>query len=105
MFLSTGSASEKEVFENYEVFKKNGCKDLTILKCTSVYPANFEDLNLMGIPYLKKLNVEDFLITQKELSALTDIALGAEVIEKHVKLNKNDKSLDSFSITVKEFKD
>ena len=40
------------------------------------------------------------------VSALTAIALGAEVIEKHVKLNKNDKSLDSeFSITVKEFKE
>ena len=108
IILSTGSANEKEVFESVKYLRKNGCKDLTLLKCTSVYPASFEDLNLMGIPYLKKKFKcrVGFSDHSKGFSALTAIALGAEVIEKHVKLNKNDKSLDSeFSITVKEFKE
>jgi len=74
-----------------------------------VYPANPTDLNLLAIPYLKKkfkcrVGFSDHSIGIN--SALTAVALGAEVIEKHVKLNKNDKSLDSkFSITTNELKD
>ena len=72
-----------------------------------MYPASFEDLNLMGIPYLKKKFKcrVGFSDHSKGSLCTYSYCLGA-VIEKHVKLNKNDKSLDSeFSITVKEFKE
>ncbi len=109
IIISTGSATEKEITESIKYLKKHRCKDITILQCTSVYPANPTDLNLLAIPYLKKkfrcrVGFSDHSIGIN--SALTAVALGAEVIEKHVKLNKNDKSLDSkFSITTKELKD
>ncbi len=109
IIISTGSATEKEISASAKYLRKYGCKDLTILKCTSVYPAPPLDLNLLAIPYLKKkfncrIGFSDHSIGIN--SALTAISLGAEVIEKHVKLNKKIKSLDSkFSITVKELKE
>tara|TARA_E500000178_G_scaffold147167_1_gene146874 strand:- start:31309 stop:32343 length:1035 start_codon:yes stop_codon:yes gene_type:complete len=109
IIISTGSATEKEIEESIKYLRHNGCKDITILKCTSVYPAKPSDLNLSAIPYLKKkFNCKvGFSDHSKGItSTLAAIAIGAEVIEKHVKLNENDKSLDSkFSITVKELKD
>tara|TARA_B110000008_G_C16949010_1_gene555632 strand:- start:777 stop:1805 length:1029 start_codon:yes stop_codon:yes gene_type:complete len=108
IILSTGSASEKEISDSINFLKKKGCKNLTLLKCTSVYPAPPSELNLLGIPYLKnkfrcRVGFSDH--SKGISSALTAVALGAEVIEKHIKLNENDKSLDSeFSITVKELK-
>ena len=109
VIMSTGSTSEKEISESVKYLRKNGCTDLTLLKCTSVYPSNPEDLNLMGIQHLKKkfkcrVGFSDH--SKGIVSALTAIALGADVIEKHVKLNDNDKSLDSeFSISIQRFKE
>lgn len=109
IIISTGSATEKEITESINYLRKHRCKDITILQCTSAYPANPTDLNLLAIPYLKKkfgcrVGFSDHSIGIS--SALTAVALGAEVIEKHVKLNKNDKSLDSkFSITTNELKE
>lgn len=103
IILSTGSATLDEIEESVEFIKKQGCKDLTLLKCTSVYPAKFKDLNLNGIQTLKKkfncrVGFSDH--SQGIVGSMAAIALGAEVVEKHIKLNKSDKSIDAkFSIT------
>ena len=48
---------ESDIENAFNAAKKNGCKKLGILKCTSLYPAPDETLNLNGISALKKNSV------------------------------------------------
>ena len=56
---------------------------LFLLKCTSSYPAKYEDLNLDNIPKLKKFKceVEFSDHTSDDLSAQVAVSLGAKIIE------------------------
>ncbi|MDC3024465.1 pseudaminic acid synthase [Alphaproteobacteria bacterium] len=109
IILSTGTANENEISEAIKVAKSAGSKKIILLHCISSYPANFEDYNLLSIKYYKKkfklpVGLSDH--TKDFKAALIATALGAEVIEKHIILNKNDKSTDSFfSNDPKEFKE
>jgi N-acetylneuraminate synthase len=91
IILSTGMASEKEVEDAVAaVFTTGNCK-LTLLECTSCYPAHFEDVNLLGIQYLKeKFGVKSGYSdhTPGTEAAVAAAALGADVIEKHFTLDK-----------------
>ncbi|WP_260485482.1 N-acetylneuraminate synthase family protein, partial [Campylobacter jejuni] len=56
--VSTGIATEEELFKICEIFKEEKNPDLIFLKCTSAYPTAIEDMNLKGIESLKeKFNV------------------------------------------------
>ena len=108
MIISTGMASFEEISKIVKLTKKNGCKNLTLLKCTSSYPAKLEESNILTIPEIKKkfkCNVGLSDHTPGIGAAIAAISHGATVIEKHFTLNKNDKSIDSFfSLEPKEFK-
>ena len=54
LIVSTGMGKESDIENAFNAAKKNGCKKLGILKCTSLYPAPDETLNLNGISALKK---------------------------------------------------
>jgi len=81
--------------------------NILILKCSSAYPADPKDMNLLTIPYLKK--VFDVAVGLSDhsigiMSACTAVALGAKVIEKHFCTQRDGRSPDSaFSMTPKEF--
>ena len=80
--------------------KKKGCKNLTLLKCTSSYPSKIEESNIITIPIIKKkfkCNVGLSDHTPGIGAAVAAISQGSMVIEKHFTMNKNDKSIDSFS--------
>ena len=47
--MSTGLSTLTELKESVNILRKNGCKKLALLKCTSAYPANPNDLNLRTI--------------------------------------------------------
>ena len=106
MILSTGTASEKEVEDAVEAARLAGCVDLTILVCTSDYPAQASQANLARIPYLKEkfrceVGLSDHTIGTHV--AMAAIALGASVVEKHICLSRNDGAIDSgFSATPEE---
>lgn len=108
VIISTGLAQINDLIEIIKIFKKNKNNNFCFLKCTSNYPASLEDVNLINILELqKKLNCTIGLSdhTLDNIAAITSIALGSRIIEKHVKLNDNLKSLDSlFSLSVKNFK-
>ena len=78
------------------------------MKCTSVYPANLEDLNLETIRDLKKkfncgVGFSDH--SQGLIAPLVASILGADLIEKHFTLKKIRKSLDKeFSINEYQLK-
>ena len=44
----------KELDEIVRYIKKMGCKNFTLLKCTTEYPAQAIDSNILSIPFLKK---------------------------------------------------
>jgi sialic acid synthase SpsE len=77
--------------------KKNGSKNITLLYCVSNYPANLEDFNLKNITILKKrykckVGLSDH--SKDNTIAITAAALGAEIFEKHIALEKQKVGLD-----------
>jgi pseudaminic acid synthase len=91
IIMSTGLASIKEITESVKFLRKNGCKSLALLKCTSAYPAEPSDLNLQTIKDLKKRFNCEVGISDHSLgigAAIAAISLGAVIIEKHFSLKK-----------------
>ena len=67
-------------------------KKITILHCTSQYPAISSDLNILSIKFLKDKLGLDIGFSDHSLgntAAIMSVALGAKVIEKHITLNNN----------------
>ena len=92
IIISTGVASEEDINLAVETCKKVGNNDITLLKCTSQYPAKIEDANLSTITDMKKrFNVKIGLSdhTMGDIVPTTAVALGAVVIEKHFILDRN----------------
>lgn len=108
IILSTGMATFNEISEAVEVAKENGCKDIAVLRTVSGYPAPSEDYNLKTIVDMRnKLNLVTGLSdhTLNNITAITSIALGASIIEKHITLNRNGNGPDDkFSLEPDEFK-
>ena len=106
MIISTGTASLREVDEAVATARDAGCRDLTLLVCTSDYPAPPDQANLARIPFLRDMydcavGLSDHTIgTHVSMAA---IAIGASVIEKHICLSRDDGGVDSgFSATPEE---
>ena len=108
IIASTGMASVAELDEMVRTAKENGCEDLTLLKCTSSYPATPEGSNLRTIPHMKELFKCKVGLSDHTLgigAAVASIALGATVIEKHFTLSRFDGGVDSaFSLEPEEMK-
>jgi pseudaminic acid synthase len=108
MILSTGMASIKEIYDAVKVIKKAKNDRIVLLHCMSNYPSSHKDYNLRMMLELKKIfNLHVGLSdhTKGEETAIAAAALGAKIIEKHVKLKGDRKSLDSkFSMDTESFK-
>lgn len=109
IIISTGIATEEEILDAVNVCREEGNEQITLLKCTSEYPARLEDVNLMTMVDMKeKFGIEAGL-SDHTLGIATSVAaatLGAKVIEKHFILNRDMESLDAaFSMTPDEFAD
>jgi pseudaminic acid synthase len=107
MIISTGMADTEEIQEAINSAHEGGCKELAILHCVSGYPAPAEDYNLRTIPDLKRrFNLVTGLSdhTLDNTTAITSVALGASIIEKHFTLSRNGGGPDdSFSLEPAEF--
>ncbi len=98
---------EEEITEAVETCRKVGNNDITLLKCTSEYPAKIEDANILTIPDIaRRWNVKAGLSdhTMGDICPGVSVALGAVAIEKHF---TTDRSLDgpdsAFSMNKDEF--
>ena len=92
VIISTGMAEMDEIEAAVRVLRENGTKDLTILHCTTEYPAPLDDVNLRVMQTLKEefgcpVGYSDH--TKGIAVSLAASALGAEVIEKHFTLDRN----------------
>lgn len=107
MIISTGIATLEEIEEAVNACLEVGNQDITLLKCTSEYPAKIEDANLVMIRDLKeRFNVKSGLSdhTMGALAPMIAVAMGASVIEKHFILDREIGGPDaSFSMIPEEF--
>lgn len=102
MIISTGMASAEEIQEAIDAARGAGCEELAILHCVSGYPAPPEDYNLCTIPdMIGRFDLVTGLSdhTIDNTTAITSVALGASLIEKHFTLDRNGGGPDdSFSL-------
>lgn len=106
MILSCGMASIKDMEEAIEACRKVGNEQIVLLKCCSEYPANWEDMHLGNIPDMReRFGVHVGLSDHSfgSLGAIVAVALGARVIEKHIKIDGIDSPDSKFSMTAEEF--
>ncbi|MDQ0159578.1 pseudaminic acid synthase [Alkalibacillus salilacus] len=109
MILSTGIGTVQEIYDAVEACRNVGNEDITLLKCTSAYPAKIEDANLNTMVNFKNtFNTEIGLSdhTHGSVVPITAVSLGARVIEKHFILDKALGGPDaSFSMEPSEFQE
>lgn len=108
VIMSTGMASREEIDEALDALRSSGCSDVTLLKCTSAYPALPEDANLQTIPAMAAEFGCPVGLSDHTLGIAVPavaVALGATVIEKHFTPSRADGGADSgFSLEPAEFK-
>lgn len=107
MIISTGAASEEDIQLAVDICREEGNNDITLMKCTSEYPASIEKANLWTIPDMAKrfgvkAGVSDHSMTN--LVPTLAVALGATIVEKHFILDRSLGGIDStFSYEPQEF--
>ncbi|MBP3710275.1 MAG: pseudaminic acid synthase [Treponema sp.] len=107
MILSTVIATLGEIEDAVDVCRRAGNDNITLLKCTSSYPAPLNEANLLTIPDMKKrfgcrVGLSDH--STGNVAACTAVALGAQVIEKHFIIDRSIGGPDAaFSMTKDEF--
>lgn len=107
IILSTGIAEFEDIQLALNTIRKEGINDITLLKCTSSYPAPLEEANMAMLQRFKadfnvKIGLSDHTIGS--IVPIVATALGAEVIEKHFILDKKIGGPDaSFSMDEEEF--
>jgi len=107
IIISTGIAEYEDINLAVETCRKVGNENITLLKCTSSYPAPIEEANLVMI----KQMAEDFNVitglsdhTMGAIVPIAAVCMGAKVIEKHFILDRSIGGPDaSFSMDEIEF--
>ncbi len=109
IIISTGIAYLADIELALKTCKEAGNENVILLKCTSAYPAPYEDTNLKTISSLKE--VFDCIVglsdhTMGSAVAGAGVALGAKIVEKHLTLRRADGGADAaFSMEPEEFKE
>lgn len=97
IILSTGMAGRKELDDALEVITRYH-NDISILHCVSQYPTHPDNLNLKTISYLKQhygqytIGFSDHTIGIA--APIVAVGMGAEMIEKHVTIDRRMKGTD-----------
>lgn len=106
--LSTGMGTLAEIEEAVRAIRGAGNEQLALLKCSSVYPARPEDLNLRTLRHMSETFSAPVGFSDHTLgtaSAVAAVALGARIVEKHFTLSRAEEGPDSrFSLEPREFR-
>ncbi len=107
MIMSTGMASAVEIDEATHAARNAGATQIALLKCTSAYPAPYEEMNLRAIPHLTEKFGIPVGLSDHTLGIavpVAAVALGACMVEKHFSLSRTIPGPDSsFSLDPQEF--
>lgn len=107
LVMSTGMATAKEIQTAVAEAVTHDCNDVTLLKCTSAYPADASDANLATMCDMAGRTVWPVGLSDHTLGigvAIAATALGAAMIEKHLTLARADGGPDAaFSMEPHEF--
>ncbi len=108
LIISTGMASLEEIQDAVDAARSEGNDQIALLKCTSAYPAEPQEMNLRTIPDLaERFNVPAGLSdhTLGISVPVAAVALGACIVEKHFTMSRKEPGPDSaFSLEPSEFK-
>lgn len=108
IIMSTGMATLAEIDEAVAAVRRQGNDDLALLRCASAYPAITDEMNLRTMQNMKEtfgvpVGLSDH--SMGAVGAVTAVALGASIIEKHFCLDRAIENPDSsFSMNPSEFK-
>ncbi|RUM55288.1 MAG: pseudaminic acid synthase [Marinomonas sp.] len=106
LIISTGMANQDEIQEAIEAAKEAGCTELAILHCVSGYPTPADQYNLRTVADMTErfecvVGLSDHTI--ENITAITSIAMGAAIVEKHFTLDRQGGGPDdSFSLEPEE---
>lgn len=107
IICSTGMSTEKEILEAIEIFQRFG-SPYVLLQCNSTYPAPFKDINLKYMSRLHELGECPIGYSGHERGyhvSTAAVAMGADVIEKHITLDRSMQGNDhKVSLEPDEFK-
>lgn len=97
IILSTGMAGRKELDDALEIISKQH-DNISILHCVSEYPTKYQNVNLKTISFLKK-HYGNYMIGYSDhtigiATPIAAVALGAEIIEKHITIDRQMKGTD-----------
>lgn len=97
VILSTGMTGKKELDEALNLISKHH-NNISILHCLSQYPSEYKNINLNSILYLKE-HYKNYKIGYSDHSIgimvpVAAVTLGAEIIEKHITLDRKMKGTD-----------
>lgn len=108
MIISTGMSTEDEVLDSVALLKRHG-GSYALLHCNSTYPAPFKDINLRYMARLKQLGqcAVGYSGHERGISvAIAATGLGANIIERHLTLDKSLEGSDHrASLLPQEFAD
>lgn len=109
VIISTGIAEAEDIEEALDACRRMGNNQVTLLKCTSAYPAPYEDMNLATIKDMHhRFNCVTGLSdhTLGSEVSIAAVALGAKIIEKHIILDRSEGGPDAaFSMEMDELRD
>jgi len=97
MILSTGMTGQKELDDALEIITRYH-SNISILHCLSQYPSEYQNINLQSIQFLKD-HYSQYTIGYSDHSIgivmpAVAVGMGAEIIEKHITLDRKMKGTD-----------
>ncbi len=108
IIISSGMASIAEIDEAVRLIQKEGSGQFAILKCTSSYPSDPKNSNILTIPHMRELFKCEIGLSDHTLglgASIAAVSHGATIIEKHLTLKRSDEGVDSaFSLEPNEMK-
>ena len=106
MIISCGMADTDEIQDAVDACRRAGNEQIVLLKCCSEYPANWADMHLANIPDMMnrfgvKVGLSDH--SAGSIAAVVAVAMGACVVEKHVKIEGVESADSKFSMNMEDF--
>ena len=107
IIMSTGMSTLGEIEQAVQTIKNAGNSQFALLRCASAYPAITDDMNIKTMQNMEQIFQVPVGLSDHSMGsvgAVTAVALGAKIIEKHFCMDRSIENPDSsFSMNPAEF--